>query len=182
MGEQITTMGVDQVAGGLEVAVITWVDGTAHPLMNGIVSGDLADHSVLVMAELYDVRRALVDHMPDQRRARDLCSNKPDVFALGSGGGHNAASLAESAYRRTTAVMEEVGVIDGAPRVLGIEPNDSGGIVVRGFVPASEGIYDVGWQAVISLKDPILVQRGDGDYIIESVGQIAAINLVRVAP
>lgn len=177
----IRTMGVDQVAGGLEVSVAEWTDaGARTPLFDGLIGGGWSEvvRTALTIAEFYEVKRALVDPHPDVRWAQRLSSVNPQVFALHAGSQHNAASLAEVAWRRAMAVdvSRLPGETVGTTQVVGIEPDvlDPGNVAVRVYVHPGDPTPT---HVSVELAGGDEMVRADGSKIIERVVPVGSLGL-----
>lgn len=154
-----------------------WDDsGTRSPLFDGVLRGpfERVIRDVLMLVEAWSVRRALVDAHPDGRIAQQFLAIQPEVFGLQSGSMHNAASLAEVAWRRTQP--EAWAVALDVLKVVSLEPDalDASRLVARVYVP--DGVAAPS-HLVVDLAGADVMERADGARIVERVLPMHEIGL-----
>lgn len=164
-------MGVDQTPRGLEVSVAEWTDtGARTPVLEGVVAGwSEAVQTVLTLAELFAVKRALVDPQPDAKLAQTLTAVNPAVFAFHAGTDHNAASLAEVAWRRMQVDMVAAPEhIESEMHVVSLGPDllDDTRVLVRVYVPPGVEAPD---RVVVPLANAEHFVRVDDARYVEKV-------------
>jgi hypothetical protein len=171
-------MGVDQVPPGLEIAVVEWPSGRV------LFGGKLAEadwDKVWLLAETFVVDRGCVDPAPEEKEAALFVRTFPNVFALQEGAGHNAASLAEVAYRRATAALEAAPaeVVDPTDwRVVGLESAE-GTVVVRAAVPEGRPVPS---HVVVPIEHPQVLERPDGMRVVEGAVPLQGLRLAASHP
>lgn len=178
-------MGVDQTARGLEVSVAEWSDaGARTALFDGTLGAQPLDGATLALlsfAALYAVDRALIDPHPDQALAARVVGTHPEIFALQAGSQHNAASLAEVAWRRAQSSAAVPEVTLSRTHLVAMEPDllDPSQVTVRVYVPAGEPVPT---HLLVDLVSGDVMTRPDGSQIIERTLPLHEVSLPVAGP
>lgn len=166
----VTTMGVDQVAGGLDVRISSWPDDSVGktPLFAGKLYGYAAWLRLDALMDTYDVTLAVVDPNPDRFPATQFAARHLDAAVVlhEQGGQHSADSLDEDARRRL--------IPDDAPAALSvaqvIDPifNVESGLVTFRVLVEPGHPLPVGVE--IRFKDTVVLDAPGGAKMVEAVG------------
>lgn len=194
----VVTMGVEQVPGGLAVCVLEWArSGAQTVFFAGTLQGSSPEMSLLGMMPGLGVRRALVSPAPDDRIARSLVQLQPEVFAIQGGSEHNAASLAELAYRRMTLTDQlppgyRLPLKERADWHLigvGVTVGQRGAILRRGergvldvHVSLPDPARPVPTHVVLPINEASVLQAPDGSRMIEASVDIDAAVPIYLGP